>query len=48
MAQRNLLGDCPECGEPVPRGAALIAYERDGGPATYAECPDCLRVVRPE
>ena len=25
----------------------LIEYEREDGPAAFAECPTCLEVVRP-
>jgi len=41
------LGRCPECEATIPAGMLLIAYERDDGPACYAECPDCGAVVRP-
>jgi endogenous inhibitor of DNA gyrase (YacG/DUF329 family) len=43
------LGHCPECGQSVPRGWALIEYERANGErGVFAECPSCEAVVRPE
>ncbi len=43
------LGHCPECGRSVPRGWALIEYERANGErGVFAECPSCEAVVRPE
>ena len=41
------LGVCPRCECPVPRTRLLIAYDRNGTTATYAECPDCRDIVRP-
>jgi NAD-dependent SIR2 family protein deacetylase len=41
-------GSCPTCGSPIPSERVLIEYERSGGPAAFAECPDCQGVVRPE
>ena len=48
MNQRDTLGLCPECDASVPRSRLLVEYERDGRPATFAECPDCASVVSPE
>ena len=41
------LGVCPRCECSVPATNLLIAYERNGTTATYAECSDCQEVVRP-
>jgi predicted RNA-binding Zn-ribbon protein involved in translation (DUF1610 family) len=46
---RSILGRCPECGEEIPSGYALIEYEKDDGTTgIWAECPACGEVVRPE
>jgi hypothetical protein len=47
MLTQSPLGRCPECGTRIPADCLLIEYERRDGPACYAECPDCQRVVRP-
>jgi NAD-dependent SIR2 family protein deacetylase len=39
---------CPMCGAEIPRGAVLIEYESEMGRTTYADCPGCGDVVRPE
>lgn len=44
----SVLGRCPQCGAAVSRADVLISYERDGDATQYAECPDCLAVVRPD
>jgi len=41
------LGTCPDCQTAIPPVRLLLEYERSDGPAMYAECPDCLDVVRP-
>jgi endogenous inhibitor of DNA gyrase (YacG/DUF329 family) len=41
------VGTCPVCGASVARTDVLIEYETDSGPAAYAECPDCRKVVDP-
>jgi len=45
--QRYALGVCPECRADILSTAVLIEYETTDGPALYAECPDCRRVVHP-
>lgn len=47
MEEQSTLGDCPACGTAVPLAASLVSYERNGRPATFAECPGCGDVVRP-
>jgi len=43
-----MLGRCPRCEVPIPRGGLLIEYETaDGWPQMYAECPSCAEVVHP-
>jgi hypothetical protein len=42
-----MLGTCPLCDAAIPAGLVLIEYEREDGPAAFAECPDCTEVVRP-
>ncbi|MGM0604040.1 MAG: hypothetical protein ACQETB_00045 [Halobacteriota archaeon] len=42
----SILGRCPFCGADIPAQQALIEYESSGGPAIYAECPDCGDVVK--
>lgn len=48
MNRRDTLGLCPECDATLPRSRLLVEYEREGRPATFAECPDCASVVSPE
>jgi hypothetical protein len=43
----STVGSCPVCGTSIARTDLLIEYETDGGPAAYAECPDCREVVDP-
>lgn len=44
----TVLGQCPDCETPIPRGYLLIEYETDGGwPEMFAECPECEDVVHP-
>jgi hypothetical protein len=39
------LGQCSFCEASIDDRQLLIAYERAGEPAAYAECPDCRDVV---
>lgn len=42
------LGQCPICGEAIPRGNKLIEYETaEGWTAMFAECRNCTDVVHP-
>jgi ribosomal protein S27AE len=44
----SALGECPRCGEQIRRSDVLISYERGSGETRrYAECPNCVAVVRP-
>lgn len=45
---RSPVGRCPTCDAAIPGHRVLIEYERDDGPAAFAECPGCRDVVRPE
>lgn len=45
---RDPLGSCPECGERLFPGHALVEYETDEGTQHFAECPGCYAVVNPE
>lgn len=45
--ESQTVGDCPTCRTPIPSARVLIKYEADGERRMYAECPDCLDVVRP-
>jgi hypothetical protein len=47
MSLADALGTCPDCGTPIPTTRVLIEYQRNDGPAVYAECPDCREVVHP-
>ena len=43
------LGQCPDCGEPIPDGWLLVEYTKDDGTdGVWAECPACEDVVSPE
>lgn len=45
---RELLGECPVCGESIGPGSRLISYEDERGtPKSYASCPGCQEVVQP-
>ena len=44
---QSILGACPACETPIPRGRLLIEYRADGDRKMYAECPSCLDVVHP-
>lgn len=42
-------GHCPECSEPIPPAMTLIEYRKaDGSVGSFAECPACEEVVKPE
>jgi len=43
------LGQCPECGEPIPDAWLLLKYQKqDGTEGVWAECPACKDVVAPK
>jgi len=45
----EILGRCPDCGEPIASVWRLIEYETDdGSDGVWAECPACGNVVDPE
>ncbi|WP_181687024.1 DUF7837 family putative zinc-binding protein [Halorhabdus salina] len=44
----HAVGCCPHCDAPIEERRVLITYERAGGEAMYATCPECTDVVRPE
>jgi hypothetical protein len=45
----QILGRCPDCGEPIPTAWILVEYEKDDGTeGVWAECPTCDDVVAPE
>jgi hypothetical protein len=46
-AHASSLGRCPDREATIPAGMLLIEYERNDGPACYAECSACREVVRP-
>jgi predicted RNA-binding Zn-ribbon protein involved in translation (DUF1610 family) len=43
-----VLGECPRCGQEIPRAYLLIEYETETGEmGVWAECPECADVVDP-
>lgn len=46
QAQADAISHCPDCTTAIKPGRVLITYETADGRAGYAECPDCLDVVR--
>lgn len=48
MTGRPTCGTCPACGASIPSSHVLIEYQREDGPAQFAECPGCEAVVHPD
>lgn len=48
-ADDSLLGQCPDCGQPISDAWTLVEYSKDDGTdGIWAECPGCEEVVAPE
>jgi hypothetical protein len=46
-ANKSSLGDCPNCGEPIPTAWLLVEYEKDSGETgIWAACPESEKSSR--